>query len=313
MGPGLFAGQNMRLQKLVQHGLCVFGDSDQTSCEFVLRKIPHHAALPPSKNFRPSRLPDASVWVKACRCMTPLEADPQELRPPTASRNAWTRAWIGLRFVALGLLAVLAGLMVFDTFANPVSTLMLARWLTGQKVERVAVPLEKISPWLTQAVIASEDARFCLHSGVDWRALRTVAAKVQDGGPARGASTIDMQTVKNLFLFPGRSILRKALEIPLTLTLNIVWSKSRIMGAYLNIAEWGDGLFGAEAAARSYFHKSAAALTPREAALLAAALPNPLKRDPRRPGAAYARLSGKLTARMASRAAPTGCVIGSWP
>jgi monofunctional biosynthetic peptidoglycan transglycosylase len=258
-------------------------------------------------------LPDASVWVKACPRMTSLEADPQELRPRAASRKAWTRAWIGLRFVALGLLAVLAGLMAFDTFANPISTLMLARWLTGQKVERVAVPLEKISPWLTQAVIASEDARFCVHSGVDWRALRTVAVQFQDGGPARGASTIDMQTVKNLFLFPGRSILRKALEIPLTLSLNIVWSKPRILGAYLNIAEWGEGLFGAEAASRSYFHKSAAALTPCEAALLAAALPNPLKRDPRHPSAAYARLSGKVMARMASRAAANGCVIGSRP
>ncbi len=245
--------------------------------------------------------------------MTSLKAEPPQVRPPAPRRNAWTPAWTGLRFLALGLSAVVVGLLVFDTFANPVSTLMLARWLTGQKVERVAVPLEKISPYLTQAVIASEDARFCLHSGVDWRALRTVAAQVQDGGPARGASTIDMQTVKNLFLFPGRSILRKALEIPLTLTLNIVWSKPRILRAYLNIAEWGDGLFGAEAAARSYFHKSAAALTPREAALLAAALPNPLKRDPRRPGAAYARLGGKVMARMASRAAPTGCVSGKRP
>jgi monofunctional biosynthetic peptidoglycan transglycosylase len=264
-------------------------------------------------NFRSSRLPDALVWVKACRRMTSLEADPQELTPPAASRNAWVRVWIGLRIVALGLSTVLAGLMVFDTIANPVSTLMLARRLTGQKVERIAVPLEKISPWLTLAVIASEDARFCLHSGVDWQALRSVATQVHNGGPARGASTIDMQTVKNLFLFPGRSVFRKALEIPLTLTLNIVWSKPRILGAYLNVAEWGDGVFGAEAAARSYFHKSAAGLTPREAALLAAALPNPLKRDPHHPGFAYARLSGKVMARMASGAVPTGCVSGNRP
>jgi monofunctional biosynthetic peptidoglycan transglycosylase len=188
-------------------------------------------------------LPDALVWVKACRRMTSLEADPEELRPPATSRNTSSRAWAGLRFLILGFAAVVVGLLLFDTFANPVSTLMLARWLTGQKVERVAVPLEKISPYLAQAVIASEDARFCLHSGVDWRALRTVAAEVRDGGPARGASTIDMQTVKNLFLFPGRSILRKALEAPLTLALNITWSKPRILDAYL-IAEWATDCSG---------------------------------------------------------------------
>jgi monofunctional glycosyltransferase len=236
--------------------------------------------------------------------MTPQPADALPAAPK--------KALVWLRRLMIALLAAFAGLFLFDTLAPPVSTLMLARWLTGQNVTRVAAPLEKISPLLQQAVIASEDARFCLHSGVDWRALRAAVTQAQAGGKAgvkaRGASTIDMQTVKNLFLFPGRLVFRKAVEIPLTLALNLFWSKPRILAAYLNIAEWGEGLFGAEAAARLYFKKPAAALTAREAALLAAALPNPRKRDPRRPSAAYARLASKVMARMAMGAAPTACL-----
>jgi monofunctional biosynthetic peptidoglycan transglycosylase len=235
--------------------------------------------------------------------MTARSSPPRPRKP-----SVWAKIRIWLRRLALALLAVLLGLLLFDTFVEPVSTLMLGRWLTGRKVERVAVPLEKISAYLQQAVIASEDARFCLHSGVDWGALRTVITARRENGPARGASTIDMQTVKNLFLFPGRLVLRKAVEIPLTLGLNLLWSKRRILAAYLNVAEWGDGIFGAEAAAQIYFDKSASSLTPREAALLAIALPNPLKRDPRRPGALYARLTARVMARMASGGAPTFCL-----
>jgi monofunctional biosynthetic peptidoglycan transglycosylase len=235
--------------------------------------------------------------------MTP---DPlSQTKPAPPAQNG---VFVWLRRLALGLCAAVVGLFIFDTFAPPVSTLMLARWLVGAKVERVAVPLDAISPWLGEAVIASEDARFCLHSGVDWRALRAATVEAEEGGKARGASTIDMQLVKNLFLFPGRFVIRKALELPLTLALDLIWSKPRILAAYLNVAEWGDGVFGAEAASRLYFHKSASALTAREAALLAAALPNPRKRDPRRPGAAYARLAGRIMARMASGAAPRNCV-----
>ncbi len=236
--------------------------------------------------------------------MTPHPIARSEKSP--ASAPIRVLAW--LRRLALGFLALVVGLLVFDTFAPPVSTLMLARWLTGQKVMRDAVPLQRISPYLEQAVIVSEDARFCLHSGVDWRALRVAVAQAEDGEASGGASTIDMQTVKNLFLFPGRNILRKAVEIPLTLALDLVWSKPRILAAYLNIAEWGDGIYGAEAAARHYFHRSASSLTPREAALLSAALPNPHKRDPRRPRAAYARKTAKILARMALAAGPTYCV-----
>jgi monofunctional biosynthetic peptidoglycan transglycosylase len=192
--------------------------------------------------------------------------------------------------------------------AAPVSTLMLGRWLSGRSVTRAAVPLELVSPALPIAVIASEDNRFCRHRGVDWGALREVVENADEDGPSRGASTVPMQTAKNLFLWPGRSFLRKALELPIALWLDLVWSKRRMMENYLNIAEWGEGLFGAEAAARRYFGKSARELSRREAALLATALPNPILRNPGRPSPRHRALANRLLGRMELAASLSGCV-----
>jgi monofunctional biosynthetic peptidoglycan transglycosylase len=147
------------------------------------------------------------------------------------------------------------------TIVPPVSTLMLGRWVTAQGVERDFVPLEEISPYLPAAVIASEDARFCAHHGVDWEALWEVVEEADEEGPSRGASTIPMQAAKNVFLWPSRSYLRKGLEIPIALYIDLVWSKRRMIETYLNVAEWGDGVFGAEAAAQRYFRKPAAIST----------------------------------------------------
>ncbi|HLH12015.1 MAG TPA: monofunctional biosynthetic peptidoglycan transglycosylase [Methylovirgula sp.] len=184
----------------------------------------------------------------------------------------------GLRLVLAFLLLVL-GLMIAYRFVTPVSTLMLIRSLTGEKVVRDYEPLDKFSPNLRAAVLMSEDAHFCRHHGVDWGAMREVLDQGGIAGPARGASTITMQVVKNLFLWPGRSYVRKAFEIPLALVLDQLWPKRRILEVYLNIAEWGDGIFGAEAAAEAYFHKSAQNLSLHEAALLAAVLPDPYTRS----------------------------------
>jgi monofunctional biosynthetic peptidoglycan transglycosylase len=191
-------------------------------------------------------------------------------------------------------------------FLPPVSTLMLARWVRGEAVEREWRPLENISPHLPLAVLAAEDGRFCRHAGVDWGAIWEVVEAADEDGPARGASTIPMQAAKNLFLWPSRSYIRKGLEIPVALYLDIVWPKRRMIEVYLNIAEWGEGLFGAEAAARAYFRKSAAQLTRREAALLATALPNPLRRNPARPSASHRARAERLLARM--EATPADCV-----
>ncbi|MGV6875097.1 monofunctional biosynthetic peptidoglycan transglycosylase [Pseudochelatococcus sp. B33] len=212
-------------------------------------------------------------------------------------------AWLGrlVRRLVLILLLVAAlpfALLALYGFVPPVSTLMIGRWLTLQPVDQQWTPLDAISPALAQAVIAAEDSRFCLHGGVDWSALRQVIDSAGDGGPSRGASTIPMQTVKNLVLWPGRSYLRKGAELPLSLYADIIWSKRRMMENYLNVAEWGEGVFGAQAAARRHFGKDAANLTRREAALLAAALPNPRQRDPAKPSRFHARTANNILARM---------------
>lgn len=214
--------------------------------------------------------------------------------------------WLLRLFLAWA--ALVAALMALYVFVPPVSTLMLGRWATLKPVERHYAPLTAISRHLSTAVVMSEDGRFCHHAGVDWTALSEVLAQADEDGPSRGASTITMQLAKNLFLWPGRSYVRKALEIPLAVVLDLVWSKKRIMEAYLNVAEWGDGLYGAEAASRRYFGKPAARITPHEAALLATALPNPRLRRPDRPGRRQLALARIVSRRAASGAFWTDCL-----
>jgi monofunctional glycosyltransferase len=201
---------------------------------------------------------------------------------------------LGVGWAGLALLALFIGLVALYAVARPVSTLMLARTIEGKSYQRVYTPLRSIAPTALAAVIASEDAGFCDNDGVDWGALREVLSGAGEHGPSRGASTLTMQTAKNLFLWPGRSTVRKGIEIGMALVLGEVWSKARTLEIYLNIAEWGDGLFGIEAAAERYFHKSAGQLNPHEAALLATALPNPFLRNPARPSPLQRRLAGSL-------------------
>jgi monofunctional biosynthetic peptidoglycan transglycosylase len=213
-----------------------------------------------------------------------------------------------LLFLGLALLVALAGLILLWRVVPPVSTLMLARWVTFRGVERTYVPLARISPRLVAAVVISEDAQFCRHHGVDWGALNEVINEADEDGPSRGASTITMQTAKNLFLWPQRSAIRKGLEIPIALVLDRAWGKKRVLEVYLNMAEWAPGLFGAEAAARHYFHKSAADLTQREASLLATALPNPILRDASRPKRRQAVLAAINAGRVAGAEGYLDCV-----
>lgn len=205
----------------------------------------------------------------------------------------------------IGLVLLLSLALVYSALTPP-STLMLGRWLTLQSVDRQAVGLDAISPYLVQAVIASEDQRYCLHNGVDWGALRDVVD--DEEGPSRGASTISMQTVKNVFLWPGRSVIRKALEIPLAVVADTLWGKPRTLEIYLNIAEWGEGVFGAEAAARRWFGKPARALTRGEAALLAAVLPNPILRNPALPSRGVRAQAARIQARMNGVSGLMGCL-----
>ena len=186
---------------------------------------------------------------------------------------------------------------------HPVSTLMAWRWLQGAPVSRQWVDFSAISPSLPRSVVAAEDANFCSHHGIDWDALREVIDDAEDGEVTRGGSTITQQVAKNLFLWPGRSVVRKALELPLALWIDLVLPKQRVLEIYLNIAELGpSGQFGAEAGSIYAFGHPASALAPREAALLAATLPNPVRRSARNPGPGVRRLAGTYMARAQATA-----------
>jgi monofunctional biosynthetic peptidoglycan transglycosylase len=222
-------------------------------------------------------------------------------------------AGLGWRLLRIAVVCLLAVLLLpyllapLYRFVDPVSMPMLGRWLTGARVERVFVPLERIAPSLPRAVIAAEDARFCSHRGIDWQSMQAAIENAEDGAELRGASTITQQTAKNLFLWPGRSFVRKALELPLALWIDLVLPKRRVLEIYLNIAQWGpNGEFGAEAAARRAFGIPARDLSAGESALLAAILPNPIRRNARQPAPSVRRLAGLY--RVRSEAALDACI-----
>jgi len=215
-----------------------------------------------------------------------------------------------LRWIALLVLFVLLlpyMLTPLYRYVTPVSTLMVWRWLNGNPVQRTYVPIADMPRAIPLSVIAAEDARFCQHGGVDWRGLREALDDADSWQEARGGSTITQQVAKNLFLWPGRSFLRKALEMPLAVWIDLVLPKQRILEIYLNIAEWGPrGQFGIDAGARYAFRKPARQLSAREAAMMAAILPNPHRRSAQKPGPGVRRLAGIYTAR--ARGQPAGCL-----
>jgi monofunctional biosynthetic peptidoglycan transglycosylase len=188
---------------------------------------------------------------------------------------------------------------------HPVSTLMVWRWLKGGPVSRQWIDLHAMSPYLPRSVVAAEDAKFCVHHGIDWDALNDVIEDAEEGEVTRGGSTITQQVAKNLFLWQGRSFVRKALEFPLALWIDFVLPKPRILEIYLNIAELGpSGQFGADAGAEYAFGRPASKLSPHQAALLASILPNPVKRSARNPGPGVRRLAGTYVARAQSQELP---------
>lgn len=206
------------------------------------------------------------------------------MRAERAFRVAWSirqqprkshlARWIAVLLGVL-LLAPAALIALYGVVAPPVTPLMLIRAAEGETTRQEWVRLEQIAPALGRAVIAAEDQKFCRHWGFDRQALAEAWQDWRAGRHARGASTITMQTAKNVLLWPGRSLVRKAAEAYLTLWVELLWSKARILEVYLNVAEWGPGIYGAEAAARQFFAKPASALTADEAARLAAVLPHP--------------------------------------
>ena len=215
-----------------------------------------------------------------------------------------------MAIVVLVLLLIPYAVAPLYRFIDPVSMPVLWRRLTGARVERIVVPLDRIAPVLPLTVILAEDGTFCRNRGIDLGAIREVLQRAEDDlAVSRGASTITQQVAKNLFLWSGRSAVRKVLEIPLALWLNLVLPKRRVMEIYLNIAEWGpNGEFGAEAAARYAFGISARNLDAAQAAELTSILPNPVQRSARRPSLLVRQLAAVHLRRAAAHPALAACL-----
>lgn len=209
------------------------------------------------------------------------------------SRLRATVLKVAIALVALPLLMIIA----YRFVAPPITPLMVIRMAQGEGWTYRWIPLGRMSPHLVRAVLAAEDSRFCQHFGFDVDAIADELDDWMQGGRPRGASTVTQQTAKNILLWPGRDLVRKAFEAWLTPQLELLWSKRRIIEVYLNVIETGPGLYGVEAAAQHYFNKPAAELSPREAALVAAILPNPRARSPARPSVRVSRRAALIAAR----------------
>jgi monofunctional biosynthetic peptidoglycan transglycosylase len=192
----------------------------------------------------------------------------------------------------------IATLLALRFLPVPATPQMAGELLAGESVHYSWTDFGHLSPALARAVIASEDENFCSHHGFDWRSVDRAVTAYERGKRLRGASTISQQTARSLFLLPARSWVRKGAEAWLTVLMEGLWPKRRILTVYLNIVDWGHGNFGAEAASRAYFHKSASALSAREAARLAAVLPDPDEWHASRPGPYVAARSGTLLTYM---------------
>jgi monofunctional biosynthetic peptidoglycan transglycosylase len=210
--------------------------------------------------------------------------------------------------IALLLLPLALTLLYLPSFVRPVSTLMISDLASLQGYDRRWVPLEDVAPALVNSVIMSEDGQFCRHFGIDIGELKGVVDDALAGEPTRGASTITMQTVKNLFLWNSRSFVRKVIELPYAAYFDLVMPKHRIVEIYLNIAEWGPGIYGIEAGAQHHFGVSAKKLSARQAALMAVTLPNPKARNPAKPGPGLRRLASLIQRRAARAGDYVQCV-----
>ena len=230
-------------------------------------------------------------------------------------RSPGRSGWFGWAVKRLAIvLAVLIAMPAVLTLiyapssVRPVSTLMLAERVSGTQVRRDWISFDEVAPVVWQSVMMSEDGQFCAHHGVDWAQINLVIDDVLEGERPRGASTISMQTVKNLYLWSSRSYIRKVLEVPLAMLVDLVWGKRRLMEIYLNVAEWGPGIYGIEAAAQHHFGRSARRLSRRQAALLAVTLPNPKLRNPRKPTRGMNRLARLVEQRARQSGAYIGCL-----
>lgn len=268
---------------------------------------------------KPARVPDPAASKPAAKSKTvkrptrsaakSSKSADKPARPSRMRRLTRKMVLFGLSvLVLICLLPFILTLIYAPASVHPVSALMVANRISGQQVKRTWVPMENIAPVVYQAVISSEDGQYCSHGGVDWAAINLVVDDLMEGERPRGASTIPMQTVKNLYLWSSRSYLRKFLEVPLALYIDLIWSKRRTMEIYLNIAQWGPGIYGIEAAAQHHFKRSAKRLSRAQASLLAVTLPNPILRNPRKPNRGMRRLAKLVESRSRQSGAYVRCM-----
>ena len=227
--------------------------------------------------------------------------------PPRRKRRPILTALLVLALLPIG------GVIMHAVAPPPLTLLMAREFVAGHGLDYRWRSLNQISPHLVASAIAAEDARFCSHGGFDMEAIERALKANERGGKVRGGSTITQQTAKNVFLWPGRDWVRKGFEAGYTVLIETVWSKRRIMEVYLNVAEMGPGIYGAEAAARHWFGKSAADLTPREAARIAAILPSPRRYDAASPGPYVRRRASRVqaSARVVRNEGLAACVLKS--
>jgi monofunctional biosynthetic peptidoglycan transglycosylase len=205
---------------------------------------------------------------------------------PRRRRSLPGRLWRWSLRIAAGFFALSIGLtVIYQSLPPPVTILMIDGLIEGRGIHKDWTSIERISPDLIRSVIAAEDAHFCEHHGFDWTSIQAAWNKIEAGSSRlRGGSTISNQTAKNVFLWPGRNWVRKGLEAYFTILIEFVWGKQRIMEVYLNVIEFGPGIYGAETASQRFFKKSAADLSRYQAALLASVLPNPDEWSAANPG-----------------------------
>jgi monofunctional biosynthetic peptidoglycan transglycosylase len=211
-----------------------------------------------------------------------------------------------MRAIGLFLLISVFWTALYAWMPVPVTPLMVIRLVQGHGFSKDWVSYDQISPNLPRAAIAAEDSGYCAHRGFEWEAIQNAWNRNQKSKRIRGGSTISNQTAKNAFLWPDRTYIRKGLEYYFTGLVELIWGKKRILEVYLNVAEFGPGVYGAEAAAQTYFKKPASKLSRREAALLVAVLPSPLRYSVAKPGPYVQRQTGTIMARMMDIPDPTG-------
>lgn len=217
-------------------------------------------------------------------------------------------SWILKAVLAVVILSVV-WVLAYRWINPPATTLMVRDWVAGKTVQRDWTPIEDMSPRIAYAVLAAEDQTFCAHTGFDFNAISKAMEHNRNGKKLRGASTISQQVAKNVFLWPQRSWVRKGFEAWFTLLIEVLWPKQRTLEVYLNVAEWGDGIYGAEAAARHHFGRNAADLSHSQAARLASILPSPIKWSPHRTSGGIARKARSVERSMGFiRREMSGCL-----